>query len=1054
MRTLLTRLSAWRRDRRRQRNLRLAAQRGRLLPQLPQLPKLPLDGGSAALTLAVAMLALAAAGAALLWRHAQSLAGELDAGPASSVAALQVVAPGLRFEVSNAPGVDVRTVAGGKLLLVSGMRGGPLVRVDLCARPLPLQVGYRFSEVLGEPALRHALLVDEGSQVPAMTISASGDSLRVRWRERGSAAQWIADAPGAALRTQGWLLWADGGLRVERRAARGCAQGEMVVQAFSATPGQAGAAHVVGFPLNGAPLSLRLAAGRYEVPAAVMAAREDEVLFQRLRERGLLRLGDDGLLDLAPPDLGRWLAAPQEQRAIELPAWRDLLPDEGMRKLLQRLYRQADGEYVRRQVDLFNSERRLLAWRLPAAASAASASVDLQATGGGQLQQSAEMPALAVRLFADLPQGWQPWQRAAHWAGRGQATLVLRLAQPARGTERIDLLLAGQLAGAAPGATLSLANACSGVACRTPAEVQVVSVRPSAGVIRIELPVRALNVAGAQHPGDQAYRHIRLVGGAPAWQAIPPAAYAAGQRSAAAEGGGSTPAAVAAGDQITDRAGIPLWTGGAATPAARGAGLETLLGVGPAHTASLSGMLARAAALEGGARAARLTISLPLQALGQAILECQGLRGGSWNGKGCTGGSAAPAQRRAGLLLLDADNGDILLAAGAGGPEVTPGNWREARDFDRANPARSPLRLPAWQHDGGAHHSPGSAFKIISALGLEMAARHDRVLDGLLGGLPLAEIDQLARQRAYAFRTDAPGYPADTTAAHVTNYREQSVARRAEAGRLGLAQALTYSVNTWFAWSAELSDRTLQGRADGGAPGLRALEEGALAAQRPIAEAARVLGFGTPMRLDGGLLPAAFPWQSYDALQSSASRIDPIDSRHELRQMAIGLRMQATPLQMAVAAAAIGSGQQRAPRLLAALGARSAQDAEGQPLPVRLDRIRQGMKGVVDSGTAAGAFSGPALAQVRRGLYGKTGTAPVSDDAATVWFVGWLEPGSLPRQTRRLAFAAFVSHSQLTGGAHAAPMVAALLKAMAGQNGEQTGNPPSFAANGWAAAVP
>ena len=40
------------------------------------------------------------------------------------------------------------------------------------------------------------------------------------------------------------------------------------------------------------------------------------------------------------------------------------------------------------------------------------------------------------------------------------------------------------------------------------------------------------------------------------------------------------------------------------------------------------------------------------------------------------------------------------------------------------------------------------------------------------------------------------------------------------------------------------------------------------------------------------------------------------------------------------------------------------------------------------------------------------------------------EPGSLPGQTRRLAFAAFVSQSQLTGGAHAAPVIAALLRSM------------------------
>jgi beta-lactamase class D len=96
------------------------------------------------------------------------------------------------------------------------------------------------------------------------------------------------------------------------------------------------------------------------------------------------------------------------------------------------------------------------------------------------------------------------------------------------------------------------------------------------------------------------------------------------------------------------------------------------------------------------------------------------------------------------------------------------------------------------------------------------------------------------------------------------------------------------------------------------------------------------------------------------------------------------------------------------------------------------------MKGVIDGGTAASAFRGPGFDGLRAGLYGKTGTAPAGqDELATVWFMGWLEPGSLPGQTRRLAFAAFVSHSPATGGGHAAPIVAALLHAMAEQSLEK-----------------
>jgi cell division protein FtsI/penicillin-binding protein 2 len=137
--------------------------------------------------------------------------------------------------------------------------------------------------------------------------------------------------------------------------------------------------------------------------------------------------------------------------------------------------------------------------------------------------------------------------------------------------------------------------------------------------------------------------------------------------------------------------------------------------------------------------------------------------------------------------------------------------------------------------------------------------------------------------------------------------------------------------------------------------------------------------------------------------------------------------MQATPLQMALVAAAVGQGAVVAPRLLLALDGREAAPGAALPVGVRLDRIRAGMKGVVDSGTAASVFRAESMAGLRRGLSGKTGTAPTANGLSTVWFTGWLEPGSLPGQHRRLAVAAFVSHSGATGGEHAAPVAAAVL---------------------------
>jgi cell division protein FtsI/penicillin-binding protein 2 len=521
--------------------------------------------------------------------------------------------------------------------------------------------------------------------------------------------------------------------------------------------------------------------------------------------------------------------------------------------------------------------------------------------------------------------------------------------------------------------------------------------------------------------GDAAYRHLQVKAGRLAWQALP--------HNGPAAGTVSVPVTLA------DRHGAPLWEAGGATPGARDAGLATLLGLNPQHGSSVAGMLARLPSPAGRAHTAELTLDLDLQRLAAAVLDCVGMRRGAWDGKRCQGDSAAPEGRQAGLVLLDTGSGDILAAASGG--TAAQHEWSELRDFDRVDPARSPLRQAALQHDGGAERSPGSTFKIVSALGLELAAQRDPQLDALLGGMPLAQINSMAANRGFAFRTDAASYPNTGSGARITNFRDGSLDRRASEGKLGLAQALTYSLNTWFAWGAELSDASLLGKAQGGAPSLHALDDTALAGVRPIADMARRLGFERPLLLDGGLLPLDYDWRGWDALQASVAGFDPIGARHELRQMAIGLRMQATPLHMALAAGAVGEGRAIAPRLLLALDDREARAQPGAPLGVRLDRIRAGLHGVVTQGTAASVFRDPAFERLRAGLYGKTGTAPVGEEGlASVWFTGWLEPGSIPGQTRRLAFAVFVSRSNATGGEHAAPVVAGLLRTLV-QNAEQ-----------------
>lgn len=1076
--TILQALAERRRSRRREANLRAGRPGVKLVASARAARTEPAkDGTRRAGWLIVAGLVVAAGGGALIVGHARHLAASTASTPQAAANvraanAYQNVLPGAAFTVPAQSGITTSLHPEGALLIAAGSQAAPPVRIDLCSqmrgpgdpRLLPLRLGYRFDDVKrwvarneeskAQIALRNVLLIADGDSradaMPEVQIEGTAradfadplsEPLQLSWKARQGNARWLSDASfgqieqGAsgkvALRQQGWLLWgAANALRIERRNNAMCPQaGELLVQMYRPASTEVTApALVTAFPSRGRAVSAYLAPGGYQVPAATAVALEDQSLFEALQARGMIRLTSGGTIEIAPRDLPQWQAANDSQRATALGGWQDIEPGPATQKLFKRLYYQADGAYVRQQIDIYNSERRLLAWRIKGPAGVeASASANASSNAPVMIATTSQMPVSASRLFASLPQGWQPWTRVARWPqageGRDVVHLSLNLPHTANGGEVLQLLVAGRVSSGIIGASAQFAPACTGRACASDSDVQQITLILQAGARNIQLNLQPLDFNA---PEDQKYRHLRLAGGRLLWQPLTPTDNVGSRGSAAAP------------VQLQDRNGTVVWSDGAPTDAAIDAGLAPLLGVNSDHASSIAGMLARLPA-PAGAVQARLTLDLPLQALSQRVLECVAMQRGRWEVDHCAGGRPAPAGRHAGLVILDTETGDILAAAGAGAGDVSAANWAEVRDFDRTSPARSPLRLPALQHDGGAHQSPGSTFKVVSALGLELAAQNDKQIDALLGGMPLPAINRLAQQRGFGFQTDAASYPLNPRLAHITNYREQSLDRRAQEGRLGLAQALTYSLNTWFAWSGELSDRSLFGRPDGGAPDLQALDADALDTVRPIVAAAHRLGFEQAIRLDGGLLPADFNWRNWDALQATPAHMDPIHTRHELRQMSIGLRMQATPLQMALASAAVGQGSVVSPRLLLALNGANGVHPSASALGIRLDRIKAGMKGVVDVGTGAGAFRGAPLATVRPGLYGKTGTAPSGEDTATVWFTGWLEAGSLPGQNHRLAMAAFASHSGVTGGEHAAPVIAAILSTLATQNGEKKG---------------
>jgi hypothetical protein len=991
-----------------------------------------------ALALAALFMLAAGAGALLIVIHARMLgaaAGQAPLAASLTAESLQGALPGAAFTVPAAPGLQLAVVDGGALAIVGGMQAAPPLRLDLCSqmqagaqpRLVPLRIGYHFDDVARWVAHKEAsgalvtlrnvaLAAPATTGMPQVQVSGSavpgfdgpdGLGLQLRWDIEAGSARWLGDAsqgkvsegPGgsASFLRDGWLAWGTSALRVQRRRSAACEAGELLLQLYrpgAATPRSL----VTAYPAHGKPLAAWLAAGQYQVPQAPRSSLEDQALFEQLQARSLVRLAAGGQVELAPRDLAAWQKADAASRA-PLPGWEHLAPSAADRALIARLYHGADGRYVREQVDIFNSERRLLAWRLrpgPALgqwqAGAASASVPV----------SGAMPPAAARLFAELPQGWSPWTRIAAWpAGAGGAELALQLEKPAAPGDSVELMIAGRLL-ALSGARLrgQPQAVCSGRACPARDAAQVLTLDLAPGARRVLLSVAPLDMAALARPGDQQYRHLRVDGGRLAWQALP--GVAAGARAHA-------PVPVT----LTDRNGAMLWSGSGPTPAAMAAGLGTLLGVRAEHVSGVAGMLARTPSATGAPHSARLAIDLALQAASQRALDCIGLKHGRLDGARCEGTRAPPNGRQAGIVVVDADNGDVLAAAGAGLPAVDAANWAEVRDFDRSNPARSPLRLPALQHDGGAHRSPGSTFKVISALGLEQAAQGRPAGRGA-AGRDAAAGAQPHRQRGLRLpdrRRHLPG-GRQGCAHHQLQGPAPGPARPGRQARPGPGADL--QPEHLVRLDRRIERRSLFGRPEGGAPTCR---RSSRARSTPCARSSTWRAGSASNRRCGSTAACCRPISTGGlgraAGQRARHRPDP--RRHELRQMAIGLRMQATPLQMALVAGAVGEGRTIAPRLLLALDGRQAAAPAGAaarrapgPHPRRHEgrgRQRHGGRRLPRR-RLRGAAARP-VRQDRHRAQSGPGRGP--GHRLVHRLAG---AGQLPGQPHRLAFAVFVSHSE------------------------------------------
>jgi len=153
-------------------------------------------------------------------------------------------------------------------------------------------------------------------------------------------------------------------------------------------------------------------------------------------------------------------------------------------------------------------------------------------------------------------------------------------------------------------------------------------------------------------------------------------------------------------------------------------------------------------------------------------------------------------------------------------------------------------------------------------------------------------------------------------------------------------------------------------------------------------------------------------------------------SRLETARLGIGQSAldDVTPLQIAVAFAAIGTGELRPPSLIAAVeGYGALPPRAARPLPftaAALAAVRDGLASVVDSsrGTAHDLQLPADLSRLT--VSAKTGTPQVGGKADHSWIAGYM-----PRDRPRLAFAILLEHTGRHGGDACVPVLNDLLAA-------------------------
>lgn len=480
-----------------------------------------------------------------------------------------------------------------------------------------------------------------------------------------------------------------------------------------------------------------------------------------------------------------------------------------------------------------------------------------------------------------------------------------------------------------------------------------------------------------------------------------------------------TPASETAKHTVSYNSGIP-------TQIAEKLGLLPLIGQDRHDRYALSGIL-NASHLETKHTDVYLTIQSRMQEITQRILQ-------QWVKKQNPNAAGA-------LVLLNPKTGAILAAAHAS-PQNLPRNvhiW-DRNAFSQIYPTKDPTQFNPWQGETG-FNAPGSTFKLLTALAGLSALRDghpdSKRLEHMMKGVERSQFKAVTGLSPDARCFEFDGKFINNFGA---NKKEEcsgkSISISFTNDQLGLREALRDSVNNWFMQlvsNMDCSAKTTKDKDSYCLPNFQlittAKQLGFQGYHKDLApESLKLARISAENGGRGDVLNAFGGRMGIQAAKPGEKIFKGV-----LAQNSIGQDMVSSPLQMAKLSASIATGKNVQPHLFAwwndddLYGDGFYPEFEDLDVP-HLDWLHQGMKAVVDDGTAKKKFG----KQFAPHVYGKTGTAqakPRGEKMQEVaWFTGFYSKGKPEEAT--LAFACQITRATKGGGAICAPAIHDVLNAL------------------------